>query len=55
MGLKKKVMLPTATAGIFGGAIKEEAESLFMMDPKLLLGGAVVIALLIKLLHLVVG
>ena len=48
--------MPSAGTGIFGGALSgAEAESIFMVEPSKFLIVAVVGAIIIKLLHILVG
>ncbi len=55
MGLKKRVMMPSAAAGIMGGAFTSENESMFVVAPDKLLIFAVVLVAAIKILHWIIG
>lgn len=55
MGLKKRISLPSAHAGIMGGSLTPQAESLFMISPVKFIVGITILAVVIKLLHLLIG
>ncbi|MEM4296057.1 MAG: hypothetical protein QXP22_00500 [Candidatus Anstonellales archaeon] len=55
MGLQKKISLPTPQAGILGISQKQEEESIFLIDPKAFVIACLVLVLIIKALHLVLG
>jgi preprotein translocase subunit Sec61beta len=55
MGLQKKILLPTPQAGILNISQKAEAESIFLIEPKTFVLLSLLMIIVIKLLHLVLG
>jgi preprotein translocase subunit Sec61beta len=55
MKIKRKIFLPSLQAGIQSISQRDYEESIFTIDPKAFVIFFVIFALLIKILHLVLG